>query len=91
MRRIKLKSSVVIKGFPNVQVGQVVEVPDGEAQVLLGMGAAELVGPEEKADGLTTGRGVIDTREPAVQTREPEIEPDPGTPPQKSSRRKPAT
>ena len=84
MKRIRLKAPVVIKGFPNVQVGEVVEVPDSDAQVLLGMGVAELVGPAEKPDGLTTGRGVIAEREPAIATRDPE------TQPQKSSQRKPA-
>lgn len=88
MKRIRLKAPVVIKGFPNVKVGEVVEIPNHDAQVLIGMGVAELVGPEEKPDGLTTGRGVVETREPEVQAREPEIQ---ETPHGKPSRRKPAT
>jgi hypothetical protein len=76
MKRIRLKAPVVIKGFPNVQVGEVVEIPNHDAQVLIGMGVAELVGPEEKPDGLTTGRGVVEMREPEVATRDPEPQPE---------------
>lgn len=85
--RIRLKSPVVIRGFPNVKVGEAIEVPNSEAQVLLGMGVAERVEAEPQPDGLTTGRGIIEAREPEVVTREPVRE----TQPEKSSRRKPST
>lgn len=85
MKRIKLKAPVVIRGFPNVQVGEVIEIPDHDAQVLLGMGVAELVGPTEKPDGLTTGRGQVETVQPEVATRDPEVVPE-----SPKRRRKPA-
>lgn len=90
MKRIRLKAPVVVKGYPNVKVGDVIEIQNNDAQVLLGMGAAELVGPEDAPDGLTTGRGVIESREPVVEAREP-VAASVETPPGKPSRRKPAT
>lgn len=74
MKRIKLKSPVVIRGHPEAKIGVPLDVQDGDAMVLVGMGAAEFVGPEEKADGLTTGRGIIETREPETVTRDPEVQ-----------------
>lgn len=76
MKRIRLKAPVVIKGFPNAKIGEALDVADGDAQVLVAMGAAEFVGFEEKPDGLTTGRGMVETREPEVATRDPEPQPE---------------
>ncbi len=73
--RIKLLRGVVVKGFPNIKVGEPVDVPSSEAQVLIGMGVAELAGEEKAAAGYTTGRGAVETHDPEPATRDPEIEP----------------
>lgn len=51
-------------------MGRVLDVSDSDAAVVVGMGAAEYV-DEEKADGYTTGRGVVESREPVIETRDP--------------------
>ncbi len=73
--KIRKLLPVALKGFPNFNVGDVADVPPGEAMVLIGMGAAERVGDVPAADGFTTGRGQVEVREPQVETRDPQVEP----------------
>lgn len=81
--KIKLTRPVVVKGVNAPPVGEPFECPNAEAQVLLGMGAAEVVSPDS---ALSVPPEVIQTREPTVPHRDPA--PESETPPPQSAPRK---
>ena len=64
---IRLTQSTVVKGCPGVIVGDVINVPDNVARDLIAFGVGVEFKPEAK-----TEPAVIETREPAVETRDPE-------------------
>ncbi len=70
--RIRKKLPVAVKGYPNFNVGDIADVPPGEAMALVGIGAAELVDENQAQGGFTTGRGIIQNPDPVVETRDPE-------------------
>jgi hypothetical protein len=56
--KVRIVQSAVIRGFPGVKVGDVIEMTDPQAAEVVGM----QLGVEFKGDS------------PAVETREPEVE-----------------
>ncbi len=87
MKRIKLTSAIVVAGFTDKQAGDVFDVPGALAFHLCANRWAEEVAPVPVPVAFPE---VIETREPVVVNRDPEVEAPAQTPPGKSSPRKPA-
>ncbi len=71
--RIKLLAPVVVAGFPGKQVGDIFEVPNNIASLLINQKAAE-ESAEIVQEVQAATPEVIETREPVVETRDPEID-----------------
>jgi hypothetical protein len=80
--KIKLLKPVVVKGHPNANVGDILEVTPHTFQVLEGLGAAV----DATNTRIEQPPETIETREPVVENRDPEVSPQ--TPPVQSSGRK---
>jgi hypothetical protein len=61
---------MAVRGFPHLHVGDVADVPAGEAMVLLSLGGAEPAPDEAKVAAAE-----IQTREPEVESRDPVLRP----------------
>ena len=78
MKRIKLTSPIVVKGFPDVRSGQVITVPGALAHELISSGWAVEVAEN----------AMLETRDPVVEHRDPVLAQEPQKPPSKSVVRK---
>ena len=76
--KIKLIRGCIVSGHPNIQLGDIVEVPDGVGSMLCGLKKAERVCNETPP--------VIETRDPVVENRDPIVPIE--TLPERSFRRK---
>ncbi len=84
MMRIKLKASIVVAGFSNKQQGDVFDVPGHLGwHLVANRWAEEVAVPQAPPEA-------IQTREPQVENRDPQLAAPPQMPPGKSSPRKPA-
>jgi hypothetical protein len=62
------------RGFPHWKIGEVQDVPAGDAMVLLSLGGAEPAEDEPKS--YTKERlEIIESREPVVESRDPVVAP----------------
>lgn len=80
LMKIILLKPMAVAGHPNAHVGDVLEVTANTFQILEGLGGARLVG-----DGAAVAPEVIETREPEIESRDPQPS---ETPHGKSSPRK---
>jgi len=79
--KIILLKPMAVAGHPNAHVGDVLEVPANTFQTLEGLGGARLA---DASDGVTGAPEVIETREPEIESRDPQPA---ETPPGKPSKR----
>ena len=70
--KLKLTKPVVVKGFPGIAVGDVIEVSERFASELL-------------AEGIAAPVETIQNRDPIIENRDPETQP---SPPSKRTRAK---